>query len=291
MDINLGVAADDSCDVGIPEYEARKPVPTFTWPIIPRRRSTDDERQAASPFGPVGSSVSDSALELARMSREPSMEWLEDRTDDEGDETMNKTETPRLYSELDPGTLDVFPSSLPPQVLQRALTYRRSIMSPRVLPSRNASNPYLQFWFPMALNNPAAFNAIIFSSLSHEMVNRLISTSTQSPAPTDEIVPHLQSCYLETVAFVNESLRDPTQVATDVLLLAVLMLVEKPVVQRAKEWTKKSPFRAPLQGLQWLDVHSAREPNPLHQKGLERLVYLRRGLSNIETPGLAAAIF
>ncbi|GLA75343.1 hypothetical protein AtubIFM55763_006614 [Aspergillus tubingensis] len=142
-------------------------------------------------------------------------------------------------------------------------------MTPRVLPSRNVSNPYLQYWFPMSLNDQATFKAIVLSSLSHERINGLISANMASLTSTKEVVPYLKQYYLDTITSINEALHDPVRATADATILAVLMMVEKPLIHDDNQWSKQSPFQAPLQGLQWLDVHSAREPNQLHQMDLD----------------------
>ncbi|GKZ64217.1 hypothetical protein AnigIFM50267_003679 [Aspergillus niger] len=183
-----------------------------------------------------------------------------------------------------------------PRALRRlpvfsSTTARFAIMTPRVLPSRNVSNPYLQYWFPMSLNDQATFKAIVLSSLSHERINGLISANMASLTSTKEVVPYLKQYYLDTITSINEALHDPARATADATILAVLMMVEKPLLQDHNEWSKRSPFQAPLHGLQWLDVHSAREPNPVHQKGLHKIISLRGGLAQVKTPGLAAAAF
>ncbi|XRM40629.1 hypothetical protein ABZX51_003937 [Aspergillus tubingensis] len=209
----------------------------------------------------------------------------------ETEEETDHSEITRIYPGADLVPLNVFPSSLPPRLVRRALSYRFAIMTPRVLPSRNVSNPYLQYWFPMSLNDQATFKAIVLSSLSHERINGLISANMASLTSTKEVVPYLKQYYLDTITSINEALHDPVRATADATILAVLMMVEKPLLHDDNQWSKQSPFQAPLQGLQWLDVHSAREPNQLHQMGLHRIISLRGGLAQVTTPGLAAAAF
>ncbi|KAJ6022200.1 hypothetical protein N7540_007704 [Penicillium herquei] len=162
-------------------------------------------------------------------------------------------------------------------------------MTPRVLPATNSVNPYLQFWLPLSMNDRALFPALLSASLSHRVINGLLSGVISSRYSDD--TPHLQACYKETISALNDVLRDPARATTDQTILAVLMTVEKPEIEMHKLWSQESPFQAPLQGLQWLNVHSAREPNLTHQNGLCRIIKLRGGLSNIQTPGVAAAVF
>ena len=164
-----------------------------------------------------------------------------------------------------------------------------SVMTPRVLPATNSLNPYLQFWLPLSMNDKALFSALLSASLSHQTINCLLDGGVS--LWTRDTEHNLQVSYGETIRAINDSLRDPIRATADSTILAVLMAVEKPDVQIGKPWSQESPFQAPLQGLQWLKVHSAREPNIAHQEGLCRIVKLRGGLSNIGTPGIAAAAF
>ncbi|KAJ5537774.1 hypothetical protein N7494_007253 [Penicillium frequentans] len=164
-----------------------------------------------------------------------------------------------------------------------------SVMTPRVLPATNSLNPYLQFWLPLSMNDKALFSALLSASLSHQTINCLLDGGAS--LWTRDTERNLQVSYGETIRAINDSLRDPIRATADSTILAVLMAVEKPDVQIGKPWSQESPFQAPLQGLQWLKVHSAREPNIAHQEGLCRIVKLRGGLSNIGTPGIAAAAF
>jgi hypothetical protein len=163
-------------------------------------------------------------------------------------------------------------------------------MTPRVLPVTNYVNPYLQAWLPMSMSDCALFPALLSSSLSHQRINDLLTDGAFLPHNRD-IEPTLQACYKETISAINDALRDPVRATTDATILAVLMTVEKPAFDRGREWSQESPFNGPLQGLQWLSVHSAREPDIAHQDGLCKIINMRGGLASIETPGVAAAAF
>lgn len=162
-------------------------------------------------------------------------------------------------------------------------------MTPRVLPATNSLNPYLQFWLPLSMNDKALFSALLSASLSHQTINRLLDGGVFSSLKYNET--QLQISFKETVSAINDSLRDPNRATSDATILAVLMAVEKPDVEIDRPWTRESPFHAPLQGLQWLKVHSARQPNVTHQDGLCKIIELRGGLFNIQMPGVAPAAF
>lgn len=162
-------------------------------------------------------------------------------------------------------------------------------MTPRMPHTAEVANPFIDSWFPLALTFEPVFSAIIMSSLSHKRIGSLIAENSGEPFTVQE---HklLEESYMDSVKSLNEVLKSPTTAVTDVTILAVLMMIEMPFVASTKDWQKESPFQAPLQGLQWLNIHGAREPNLSHQMGLCKLVELKGGLSNIIIPGLAPAI-
>ncbi|KAJ5352698.1 hypothetical protein N7452_001672 [Penicillium brevicompactum] len=185
--------------------------------------------------------------------------------------------------------LGTYPTSLETKVVQQALSYRLSVMTPRVLPATNSLNPYLQYWLPLSMSDKAVFSALLSASLSHQIINHLLDGGVFPSLRDNEA--QLQVSFKETVSAINDSLRDLNRATSDATILAVLMAVEKPDVEIDRPWSRESPFHAPLQGLQWLKVHSAREPNVAHQDGLCRIIELRGGLFNIQMPGVAAAAF
>lgn len=163
-------------------------------------------------------------------------------------------------------------------------------MTPRMIPSASINNPYLQSWLPLSLESPILFAALLFSSLTHKRARWLISGHTSDPfeEPDEQL---LALSYKDTVHLANEALRDPAQATSDTTILSVLMMIESTEAPMKRDWNRKSPFRAPLQGLQWLNIHGSRVPNLDHQNGLSRLIKLKGGLQNIEVPGVASSIF
>ncbi|RAK95934.1 Cys6 transcription factor domain-containing protein [Aspergillus ibericus CBS 121593] len=182
-----------------------------------------------------------------------------------------------------------WPCSLPAQPVARSLSYRFTIMSPRMLPTCEVRNPYLQSWFPLSLQDAALFPALLSSTLTHRRARCLLGEEWPDGFD-DQDRSLLAACYAHTVSALNGVLRQPLHGVSDATLLAVLMLVEGPTIPVARDWTTPPVFRAPLQGMQWLKVHGARKPHEAHQRGLCRLVQLKGGLSRIQLPGVAAAI-
>lgn len=162
-------------------------------------------------------------------------------------------------------------------------------MTPRMPHTAEVANPFIDSWFPLSLTDKSVFSAIIMSSLSHKRTKSLISKDSTEPFTIQE-QRMLEESYMDSVKALNGVLKSSTAAVTDATILAVLMMIELPVVASTKNWLKESPFQAPLQGLQWLNIHGAREPNLSHQMGLCKLVELRGGLHNIKIPGLAPAI-
>jgi hypothetical protein len=151
------------------------------------------------------------------------------------------------------------------------------------------NNPFIESWFPLSLTDEPVFSALIMSALTHRRTLSLISTNSMASFRPEE-QKTLENYYVDLVRTLNKIMKDPTTAVTDATILAVFMMIEMPVLSVDKDWAKESPFHAPLQGLQWLNIHGAREPNMAHQRGLCKVVELRGGLHNIELPGLAAAI-
>ncbi|PWY88894.1 hypothetical protein BO94DRAFT_623952 [Aspergillus sclerotioniger CBS 115572] len=182
-----------------------------------------------------------------------------------------------------------WPCPLPPQLVARGLSYRITVMSPRMLPTCDVRNPYLQSWFPLSLQDSALFPALLSSTLTHRRARCLLGDESPDSFDQQDRL-FLASCYAHTVRALNGAMRQPLQDVRDATILAVLMLVESPTIQSERDWTKSPVFQAPLRGMQWLNVHGAREPHQAHQSGLCRLVQLKGGLPRIQLPGVAAAI-
>ncbi|RAK77694.1 uncharacterized protein BO72DRAFT_377217 [Aspergillus fijiensis CBS 313.89] len=193
-------------------------------------------------------------------------------------------------SEIDP--FRTYPSTLPSDIVSNCLQYRLSIMTPRMIPSSGAKNPYLDAWLPVSLENPALFNALLFSAVTHRLTHCLVN---QKSTPTSMVLENkqlLMLCQQEAATRANKALQHAATAVTDASILAVLMLTE--AVDHAfqdRDWTGSSPFNSPLQGLQWLNIHGARVPHMSHQAGLCKLVALKGGLQRIRIPGASLAIF
>ena len=101
----------------------------------------------------------------------------------------------------------------------------------------------------------------------------------------------LELSYLTAITLVNKSLQDLENATTDTIAHSVLILAQLATSEEhALEMilSRDSPFDAPFQSLQWVDVYSSLPANPIHLKGLIKIIELKGGVENIKLPCLAA---
>lgn len=100
----------------------------------------------------------------------------------------------------------------------------------------------------------------------------------------------LELSYLAAITMVNKSLEDLENATTDTIAYSVLIFAQGATSEHALEiiQSRDSPFDAPFQSLQWVDVYSSLPPNPIHLEGLVKIIELKGGLENIKCPCLAA---
>ncbi|KAL2854076.1 hypothetical protein BJX68DRAFT_264823 [Aspergillus pseudodeflectus] len=65
-------------------------------------------------------------------------------------------------------------STLPPDIITSCLDYRLNVMTPRMIPSSGAKNPYLDAWLPASMNNSMLFSALLFT---HKRMRSLVTVS------------------------------------------------------------------------------------------------------------------
>lgn len=103
----------------------------------------------------------------------------------------------------------------------------------------------------------------------------------------------LELSYAAAITMISKSLQHPENAMADTIALSVLILAELATSEEyASEMirSRDSPFDAPFQSLQWIDVYSSLPPNPIHVEGLIKIIKLKGGLENIKLPCLAAII-
>lgn len=92
---------------------------------------------------------------------------------------------------------------------------------------------------------------------------------------------------IEAINLINKAVQDPKRAASDAVILSVLCMAHNPTYCSPQSLSSGTPFTAPLQLLQWLEVFGSFAPNIVHIRGLMQMVMLRGGIENIKLPGLA----
>jgi hypothetical protein len=144
-------------------------------------------------------------------------------------------------------------------------------------------------WFPLSLSDPALFTAFIYGSLCHQRVQWLNqATPSSSFGPRQERL--LQQCELEAIELINAAMKDPFRRVSDAVILSVICMAHHQAMDDTFRRKLPTPFKAPFQRLQWLNVYGCLPPNMIHIQGLVQLIIMRGGLQSIKTAGLAATI-
>ena len=129
---------------------------------------------------------------------------------------------------------------------------------------------------------------MIYGAFSH----RLVSQRNAGLSPTQQEYILGLKAESQTIQQINAVLRrgNFSRSEHEALILSVLCMATNTRDETA--WLRKgfTPFQAPLQKLQCLDIYGMIALHSIHALGLIRLVQLRGGLEELTTPGLAATI-
>ncbi|KAJ5698104.1 hypothetical protein N7462_000109 [Penicillium macrosclerotiorum] len=194
---------------------------------------------------------------------------------------------PQISGFLDP--FDTLPSKFSPEVVNLSETYCISVIWPGLIPKPGKLKKTGETWFPLSLSDPALFTAFMYGSLCHQRVQWLKHWVPDSTfGPQQQRV--LQLCEMESIKLINQAVRDPTRAISDAVLLSVICMAHHQALEASPAQNRNTPFKAPFQRLQWLDVYGHLPPNMIHIRGLVQLVKLRGGLQNIKLDGLRATI-
>lgn len=129
----------------------------------------------------------------------------------------------------------------------------------------------------------------MYGSLCHQRVQWLNhATPDSSFGPKQQRI--LQLCEVEAIKLINVAMQDPARRVSDAVLLSVICMAHHQAMDDTFKRQLPTPFKAPLQRLQWLNVYGCLPPNMIHIQGLVQLIIMRGGLKNIKTNGLAATI-
>lgn len=254
-----------------------------------------------SPFPPShasdSSDSSDDASTVTTRSSEPAaiVPWQE----------VSRIE-PQISGNLDP--FSTYPSNFSPDLVNLCESYCScpdetcfdkvwnadmqlglSVLWPGLIPTRDHKKEAGEMWFPLSLSDPALFTSFMFASLCHQRVQWLNGWVPRSSfGPRQEQI--LDRCEMESIRLINQAVHDPSRQVSDAVLLSVICMAHHQALEKGAHRVRKTPFNAPLQRLQWIDVYGCLAPNMIHIQGLMQLINLRGGLKNIKTTGLRPTI-
>ncbi|KAL3479056.1 hypothetical protein BJX99DRAFT_222937 [Aspergillus californicus] len=187
------------------------------------------------------------------------------------------------------GSLDPF-RAYPPQfereILQLSEEYCISCLWPGLTPGPSGTN--MQSWFPMSLSDSTLSTAFLFGSLSHMRVQVLNGWIPRHlfQARQQRLLEQVE---LETIKLVSREMNDPSRAVCDAMIFCVVCMAHNKADENVAA-LNSSPFTAPMQRLQWLDVYGSLRPNLVHIGGLVQMVNLRGGIDKIQLPGLSSII-
>jgi hypothetical protein len=107
--------------------------------------------------------------------------------------------------------------------------------------------------------------------------------------PSNRVALDIFRSRAEIVRKLRVAIEDPVDAGKDMNILAIVALA-KTVPYQKVELPPKTPKQGPLKSLQLLDSFSLSNLDPVHVDGLRKLIELKGGLEQIETPGLAPVI-
>ncbi|KAL4948980.1 hypothetical protein BDW69DRAFT_175378 [Aspergillus filifer] len=187
------------------------------------------------------------------------------------------------------GRLDPFRAyctQFEPEIVKISEEYCLSCLWPGLTPGPSGTN--MQSWFPMSLSDPTLFTAFLYGSLSHMRVQALNSWIPRHIF-NGRHQRLLETVEMETIKMVSREMDNPDRAVCDAMIFSVVCMAHNKAFDNPTA-LKSTPFTAPMQRLQWLDVYGSLPPNLVHIGGLIKMVNLRGGIDKIELPGLASII-
>ncbi|KAL2824804.1 hypothetical protein BDW59DRAFT_83005 [Aspergillus cavernicola] len=187
------------------------------------------------------------------------------------------------------GCLDPFrayPSQFEPELIRISEEYCLSCLWPGLTPGPSGTN--MQSWFPMSLSDPTLFTAFLYGSLSHMRVQALNGWIPQHLFRTRQqrMLEHVE---METIQLVSREMDNPSRAVCDAMIFSVVCMAHNKADDNLSGY-QSSPFTAPMQRLQWLDVYGSLRTNLVHIGGLVQMINLRGGIDKIQLPGLSSVI-
>lgn len=138
------------------------------------------------------------------------------------------------------------------------------------------------------MSNPALFTAFLYGAAGHMQTRKRLESAQVAPQTREERLEQI-ACEAETIKQLNKMMKDPSQVCSDEVILAVLCMAFNRIDYTT--WSVQDPYpKAPLRNLQWLDVYGGLSLNDHHIKGLMALIQTKGGIDKLKLPGLAETL-
>jgi hypothetical protein len=140
------------------------------------------------------------------------------------------------------------------------------------------------------LQDPALFYASCYTAFCYQHAFEWMTGSVSGDGNRDQ--HYAQLCLAESVQHLRQSVSNANKKVSDAMLLTVLLLGTHTweLSPRAIGKRPRTLFRAPLDTMQWVDLHSAFVPDGCHLAALMELLRLRGGVDKVSLPGFSALI-
>jgi hypothetical protein len=140
-------------------------------------------------------------------------------------------------------------------------------------------NSISKAWFRASLTTPVLFHALAFAGSVHRDFMR----RSQIRSNSSQALSHK----LSVLQMLPDILANETNVPSDEVILAILLLTSHEVETKSIAENKINPFNPPLQHVQWLDFYGIADTVPEHKNAALEILKLRGGPENLKLPGLA----
>ena len=128
----------------------------------------------------------------------------------------------------------------------------------------------------------------MFGAAVHLQTRRSLQQPSGAIAIAAE-TPELLALHYKATQFLNKTLQDSVLASSDETICAVMILACSGADLTVPR-SSRSCFDPPLTSMQWLDVYATIDMSEMHFQGLEHLLKMRGGLSNLSMDGVADII-
>lgn len=153
---------------------------------------------------------------------------------------------------------------------------------------KGSVNPFPAYWLPRSIQNPALYQALMFSALCH--LSYCMSLAGHKPSNKAELIAH----ETKTIVATREQIDSFSTVATsdclEDLLAVTICLATSTQHSTQSEARDPSPFYPILASGRLLDISGALSCHNVHWNAVPELIKMRGGIEHIKSFGLPSAI-